>query len=220
MGRGSASKIAPENRHVTAAPDEDERWVKECREGAVAAFDRLTLKYQDRVYTLAYRLTGSAEDALEVAQDAFLKAFRSLSGFQGASHFYTWLYRIVVNTAMSWRRSRASRPRPLSLGDGESGAVAVESAAPGPAEAAQSAELARLVEEAIAGLDAEHRAILVLREVEGKDYDEIACILDCPRGTVKSRLHRARRLLRDALAPRLQEDEDGGKARAERRSAD
>ncbi|HRU06651.1 MAG TPA: sigma-70 family RNA polymerase sigma factor [Candidatus Brocadiia bacterium] len=205
---------------MTAAPDEDDLWVRECRDGEVAAFDRLTLKYQDRVYTLAYRLTGNPEDALDVAQEAFLKAFRSLSGFHGASRFYTWIYRIVVNTAISWRRSGASRPRPLSLGDGDEGAAAVESAEPDPVESAQNAEETRLVEEAIAGLDAEHRAILVLRDVEGKNYDEIACILDCPRGTVKSRLHRARRLLRDALAPRLLADEDGGKARAERRSAD
>jgi len=205
---------------VTAAPDEDDRWVKECREGDAQAFDRLTLKYQDRVYTLAYRLTGSADDALDVAQDAFLKAFRSLAGFQGASRFYTWLYRIVVNTAMSWRRAGASRPRPLSLGEGDEGGPAVVSSDPDPSEAAQSAEVSRIVGEEIAGLDVEHRAILVLREVEGKDYDEIAGILDCPRGTVKSRLHRARRLLRDRLAPRLPEDGEAGGAQAKRRSAD
>ena len=169
----------------------------------MSAFDELVVKYQDRIYNVAYRMTGHAEDARDVAQEAFLKAFRNLDSFLGSARFYTWLYRITVNAAISRRRHSAVRPRTVRLGDGSGDRGALPPPDPAqedPADAANRADVTALVEEAIAGLDAEHRAVVALRDIEGRSYDEIAEILDCPRGTVKSRLHRARNLLREALS--------------------
>ena len=182
---------------------EDSALVESCRGGDTAAFDRLVLKYEDRVYSLAYRLTGNPDDALDVAQEAFMKAFQSIGRFQGCSSFYTWIYRITANTAVSRRRYRTARPKTVSLGgivEGERGALPSDPNQADPAEDASQADLVRLVEEAIKRLDDEHRVVIVLRDIEGRNYEEIGEIIDCPQGTVKSRLHRARRMLRDILS--------------------
>jgi RNA polymerase sigma-70 factor (ECF subfamily) len=141
-----------------------------------------------------------------VAQDAFLKAYRNIAEFHGESSFYTWIYRITVNVVLSRRRYQAVRPKavePLAGHDGSRaldppGAAHVE-----PVEMAHRRDLQRLVEQAILRLDDESRALIVLRDIEGRNYEEIAEILDCPRGTVKSRLHRARCALRDLLKAAL-----------------
>lgn len=188
---------------------EDLQLVRMSREGRKDAFGELVTRYQDRVYNLALRLTGHPDDAAEAAQEAFLKAWRALHAFRGESAFYTWLFRIAVNEARTRQRSRLARPAPLSLdaaartadGDRASPVADLASKAPDPADEAARAEDRRRVEDGLRRLEADQREIIVLRDIEGRDYDEIADVLGCPRGTVKSRLHRARSALRDLLAP-------------------
>lgn len=188
---------------------DDLQLVRKSREGRKDAFGELVTRYQDRVYNLVLRLTGNPDDASEAAQEAFLKAWRALDAFRGDSAFYTWLFRIAVNEARTRQRSRLARPAALSLnGGGKDGGEerttpAPASNAPDPADEAARAEDRRLVEDGLRRLDSEQREIIVLRDIEGRDYDEIADVLGCPRGTVKSRLHRARSALRDLLAPAM-----------------
>jgi len=191
----------------------DAELIAACRRGRRSAFGELVERYQDRVFNLAYRLTGHHDDASDAAQETFLKAFRALDSFRGDCAFYTWLFRITVNAVRSKQRFRAVRPVERSLDanpgthssdHGEAGrSRRAELAAPGPdpVEEASRAEHRRLVEQALARLDPDFRTLIVLRDLEGRNYTEIADLLDCPRGTVKSRLHRARLALRDLLAP-------------------
>lgn len=181
---------------------EDSTWIEQCLNGDLAAFDKLTIKYQDRVYNVALRLSKDREEALDIAQETFLKAYRNLAAFQRSAGFYTWIYRIAVNTALSRRRYHSARPKPVRL-RGESEGARVSAPADereaDPARQADRAETIQRVEACIEALEAGHRAVIVLRDIEGRNYDEIAEILDCPRGTVKSRLHRARKALRKEL---------------------
>lgn len=197
----------------SAAPDRsDSELVAASRAGRTEAFGELVTRYQDRVFNLAYRLTNSHEDAAETAQEAFLKAWRALDTFRGDCAFYTWGFRITVNTVRSRRRFQAVRPTEHSLdanpghddnGRGHSLASGLKARVPDPAEEAGRAEHRQLVEQALARLNEEQRMLIVLRDIEGRNYAEIADLLDCPRGTVKSRLHRARMVLKDLLAPVL-----------------
>jgi len=158
------------------------------------------------LYNTIYRLVGSAEDARDVLQDVFVKAFENLDRFRGGSSLYTWLFRIAVNTSLSHRRKR----RWVSMGspseeDGDTtGRPPLPDPAPAdPSDGLMAAETERLVQEAISSLDDEHRTVVVLRDIQHCDYREIADVLDVPPGTVKSRLHRARLLLRERLKPLL-----------------
>ncbi len=177
--------------------------------GDPAAFGELVLRHQDRAYNLAFRLTGSPEDAADTVQEAFLKAYRGIRSFRRQSSFYTWLFRIVVNEVRSRRRRKEySRRAEFSLdaandGDPARGPAAVRSDGPDPSEEASLAERRQIVEAALQELEFEQRAIIALRDIEGRDYAEIAEVLGCPAGTVKSRLHRARMALKEALAPKL-----------------
>jgi RNA polymerase sigma-70 factor (ECF subfamily) len=177
-------------------------------QGDAAAFGELVLRHQDRAFNLAFRLTGSREDAADAVQEAFLKAYRRMPSFRRQSSFYTWLFRIVVNEVRSRRRSGASRRPSFSLdaADGRDPADApagLRANGPAPSEQASLAERRQIVEEALQSLEFDQRAIIALRDIEGRDYAEIAEMLECPQGTVKSRLHRARMALKDALAPKL-----------------
>ena len=171
----------------------------------MGAYDRLVLKYQDRIFNLAFRMVGDREDAADLSQDIFLRAFRAIDRFRGDCAFYTWLYRIALNTIRDFGRKLARKKSvERNVIAGNPYPVAVE--APGPAEKASGAERRELVSRAIADLDEEHRTLVVLRDIDGRDYGEIAAILDCPKGTVKSRLHRARLALREKLQPILGKD--------------
>jgi len=172
------------------------------RGGDRSAYDPLVNRYQDRLFRTLWQLLGSADDAQDIAQDAFVQAFVKLDSFQGNSAFYTWLYRIAFNLAMSHARRR----RPTTGLDGDHNAPALEPAAPGssPAECLESQERVRLVQAAIGELADEHRQVVVLRELEGFDYQQISEILEIPVGTVRSRLFRARVQLKEKLASTLQ----------------
>ncbi len=161
--------------------------------GDLDAYDRLVGAYEDRVYQVAFRVTGNREDAWDAAQEAFLNAFRSLPRFRGVSAFSTWLHRIVVNAALDLVRRRPRQPH-LSL---ES---VVVSGGDEPDEAATRSDMQRRINHAIAALPAEQRVVVVLRDLQGLSYEEIAAALRIPAGTVRSRLSRGREVLRRQLA--------------------
>lgn len=161
--------------------------------GGLEAYDRLVAVHQDRIYQVAYRITGNHEDAWDAAQETFLNAFRSLARFRGAASFSTWLHRIAVNAALDLIRRRPSQPTvPLE-------SVTV-SGGTEPADAAGRVDVQRRINQAIASLPAEQRAVVVLRDLQGLSYEEIASALRIPPGTLRSRLSRAREALRRLLA--------------------
>lgn len=161
--------------------------------GDVDAYDRLVALYQDRIYQVAYRVTSNHEDAWDAAQDTFLNAFRSLPRFRGASAFSTWLHRIALNASLDLIRRRPPQPAvPLE-------AVTV-AGGDEPADAASRSDVQRRINRAIASLPAEQRAAVVLRDLQGLSYEEIAAILRIPLGTLRSRLSRGRDSLRRLLA--------------------
>lgn len=173
--------------------------------GDSAAFGRLVGLYQDRLYNSLVRIVGSAEDAGDIVQDAFVRAYVKLETFRGSSAFYTWLYRIAFNLAMSHARRDAPRTRKTMSLDGmktDWGNEPVDGQ-PTPNANLERGERADMVHAALAKLTTEYRTILVLREIDGCRYDEIAEILEMPVGTVRSRLFRARLALRECLAPQL-----------------
>ena len=184
---------------------DDQQLIADCLKGRSAAFGELVSRYQDRVYNTVYRLLDNAEDARDVTQEAFLSAYQSLHAFKGDSLFFTWLYRIAVNTAISHKRKRRGV---LRLHDPAAGPV--EPADPSetnrPEHAMELAEEEKRVQEALGRLSPEHRAVLVMKDMEGQKYEDMADVLGVPIGTIRSRLHRARLELRDIL---LQEQSKG-----------
>ena len=167
--------------------------------GDRAAFGELVRRYQDRLYHTAFRLIGNAEDARDVVQDSFLNAYQSLHQFKGDARFFTWLYRIAVNAAITVKRKH----RAMLSADLLSGQALAEphdeSEGNQPGASLERVEDERRLQAALAELTAEHRTVLVLKEIEGQKYETIADVLGVPIGTVRSRLHRARLELRDRL---------------------
>ncbi len=183
--------------HSEDAVNNDSELIEQTLQGRPAAFGVLVRKYQDRLFNTLARLLGNIEDAHDVVQDSFIQAFVKLETFQQSSAFYTWLYRIAMNMAATLRRRKravlsvdqareATGREPIDLGES-------------PGERLERQERQRQVRQAIAELPEEYRAVVVLREMEGFCYETIAEVLDLPIGTVRSRLHRARILLRDQL---------------------
>ena len=183
---------------------DEARLIDEARSGDSAAFGQLVTRYQDRLYNTLVHLVGSRESASDAVQDAFVQAYVKLDTFQGASAFYTWLYRIAFNMAVSRRR----REKPTTSVEQAREALGHEpvdqSDAPGARLERQ--ERACQVRAGLNRLSEEHRSILILREIDGCSYEQIAEILELPIGTIRSRLHRARVQLRDELKEILQED--------------
>ena len=201
---------------ATAISFQDADLVEQVRDGDTAAFGQLVAKYQDRLYNTVWRICGHVDDARDLTQEAFLKALESLDGFGGKSSFYTWLFRIGVNVAISHQR-QGRRRMTVSLEDGperwqvnRQGVALAQSARRArvghdddPATGARQAETNEIVVAALGELDDDQRAVLVLRDIESLDYEHIADVLAVPVGTVKSRVHRARMALREKLRPRL-----------------
>ena len=188
---------------------EDLRCVAAARDGRSDAFGDIVRRYQDRIFNTIYRLLGDYQEAKDLTQQAFLKAYMSLGKFRGSSSFYTWLYRIGVNTALDERKKRSRTPRVLSesfamSADEDARRLDGSDGSGEPGEQVLSREREAAVTAAIAALDEIHRTVLVLRDIEGMDYEEIAEVVPCPRGTVKSRLHRARLMLREKLKDFMQ----------------
>jgi RNA polymerase sigma-70 factor (ECF subfamily) len=184
----------------------DQKLLERCRAGDESAFDDLVLRHQQRAVNVAFQLLRDHEDATEVAQDAFVRIYRSLNGFRGECEFTTWLHQIVVNLARNkhrwWKRrgkhASVSLDRPLETANGEMPlqAVANEEA---PDAQAVKAEFVELLSRRMDELPQKFREVLVLRNVEDLSYEQIAAVLNCSVGTVKSRLARARDQLRKAM---------------------
>ena len=182
---------------------DDAALVERVRGGDVAAFEPLVEKYRQRVYRLAYNVVRNSEDAWDVAQEAFIKAYQALPGFRGQSAFYTWLFRIVMNVAHDKVRQRGAQGR--AFGTERVAEEEWERTMPDPGEepdtAAARAEQRARITRALDALPEHHRAIIMLSDLEGLSYREIADVLNIPMGTVMSRLHNARKRLRAVLGP-------------------
>jgi RNA polymerase sigma-70 factor (ECF subfamily) len=172
--------------------DNDQLLVDRARLGDRHAFDLLVLKYQSRLLSLVSRLVSNQNDALDVLQDTFVKAYRSLNTFRGESAFYTWLYRIAVNTAKNHLAARAKESKDISLDVEVTGELPVLEDLSAPEDQAGAEELQRAILHSIEQLPDDLKHALTLRELEGMSYDEIALAMDCPIGTVRSRIFRAR----------------------------
>jgi len=181
---------------------DDELLVAQAQRGDVEAFGLLAERHQDGIFNGILRMVGQREDAEDLAQETFVKAFRGIASFEGRSSFYTWLYSIAIHLVISHRRKTGSsrHPAPLSLLDDEDGA-GFEAAGQTelPETAAQRHELQERIDQAIETLEGDYRRVIVMRDIEGFDYQTIARLLRCPQGTVKSRVHRARVALREQL---------------------
>ncbi|MBW2279509.1 MAG: sigma-70 family RNA polymerase sigma factor [Deltaproteobacteria bacterium] len=180
----------------TAQQDRPDReLVQEARDGSHAAFEALVRRYSDRAFRAAYRVVRDESEAEDVLQEALIKAYRALRNFESRSSFYTWLYRIVVNLALDRRRrSKAG----VSLEWDDNVARQVDARAPQPADSdpelgSMRAEVRKLVGEGIQGLPDGQREVLLLREIDGLSYEEIAETMQISKGTVMSRLHYARK---------------------------
>jgi RNA polymerase sigma-70 factor, ECF subfamily len=182
--------------------DERERTlIAECLAGRVDAFGELVRPHQDRLFNTLYRLCGHREEAADALQDGLVRAYRRLASFQGDAAFFTWLYRVVVNTALS-RRRRERAGRMASAEHAHE--LADDALRTAPDRRLAQADVQRLVAAALAEVDDAFRAVLVMKEIDGLRYEEIAAVLKVPVGTVRSRLHRGRAELRAKLQPLLE----------------
>lgn len=183
---------------ITMTTYDESTVLLQAQQGDRAAFGELVKTYQKRAYGIAYGFVGNREEALEMAQDSFVKAYRAMSRFDTRMPFYPWLYRIVRNTCFNHLKKRKRRGE-TSLDGMRDAGIEFVSPAPGPEEHAQRAELRGTIGAAMNRVSDDHREILTLRHVHELSYSEIAECLDIPQGTVMSRLHTARKKLRKAL---------------------
>lgn len=180
----------------------DQELVRASRRGDRDAFRELVERYERKVVSIAIGMVHNREDAVEIAQETFVKAYENLVRFKGESSFYTWLYRIVVNRAIDFQRRERRHPT-VGLEDwgGSEGyeEILKEERLTDPYQQAQAREVGERVSAAIDELTPDHKAVILLREVEGLSYDEISRVMQCSKGTVMSRLHYARKKLQRKL---------------------
>jgi len=199
--------------------------LRAARGGDRGAYGQIVVLYQDRIFNAILRMVGESEEARELTQETFTRGLEKIDGFRGEASPYTWLFRIGMNLAISNLR-RSQRRRTFSLdgtsgdgaasgngnasGDGQATGLLNRLASAGdqPPQVAERHERHRMVIEALGRMDPEYRAVLVMRDIEGFDYQQMADVLSLPLGTLKSRLFRARLALRDELAPYLSEGQD------------
>jgi RNA polymerase sigma factor (sigma-70 family) len=202
---GKTLVASPERRQEA---DADLTIVRRVQAGDVAAFDQLIRKYRERVYGIVYHMTSNREDAADLTQDAFIKAFQSIHRFGGQSSFFTWLYRIAVNSALthmrkarlrsffSLERVDAEEPIAREIIDALTDKTGVE-------RDSYVRELQEKLNDAMQKLSIKHRTVVTLFEIDGLSHQEIAEVMDCSVGTVRSRLHYAKQLLQSELQPYL-----------------
>ncbi len=194
------------NESIRPSQDLDQDLVLRVQRGEKAAFDLLVIKYQHKIVHLVNRYVKDPSEAQDVAQDAFIKAYKALGEFRGDSAFYTWLYRIAINTAKNYLLSRSRRYSDfeIEMQDAED----VENAPQlkdieTPEDQLMNEQIVRVIKTAIEKLPEEMRIAITLREFEGMSYEEIAEAMDCPIGTVRSRIFRAREAIDEKLNPLL-----------------
>src|SRR3954447_5627179 len=193
--------------HTEATPAEVSELdlVKRCQSGDAEAFDELVSRYRTRVFGMIYNMVHNEQDAWDLAQDSFLKAWKSIGRFRGQSSFYTWIYRIVTNVTIDWLRKKqvkggcAEFNEELQMRGVHPAAKTVPKAEPAPHERMEQREIRARIDAAIAQLSPEHRAVILMKETEDMQYNEIAEALGCSIGTVMSRLFYARKKLQNLL---------------------
>jgi RNA polymerase sigma-70 factor, ECF subfamily len=179
--------------------------VKRCQAGQAEAFDELVTRYRTRVFAMIYNMVHNEQDAWDLAQESFIKAWKSIKRFRGHSSFYTWIYRIVMNVTIDWLRKKhvkgagAEFDDALQLKEIDPAAKTVPKADPLPHERMERREIRAKIDKAIAQLSPEHRAVILMKEIEEMQYHEIAETLGCSIGTVMSRLFYARKKLQNLL---------------------
>ncbi|WP_303291348.1 RNA polymerase sigma factor RpoE [Marinobacter sp. SS5-14b] len=207
-GHSVASSMTPDNDWKPGEQTEsqtDLQLVRKVRNGDRAAFDLLVVKYQSRVASIISRYVYDSQEVMDLAQETFIKAFRAIDRFRGDSAFYTWLYRIAVNTAKNYLEARGRRPQ------GSADSAEAENYDDGsrlrdlasPERLLQKEQLQKALSEAISRLPEELRSAFLLREYDGLSYEDIAGILECPIGTVRSRIFRARDAVDRHIGPLL-----------------
>jgi RNA polymerase sigma-70 factor (ECF subfamily) len=206
--------INKDDRQETAKVSIDDTvLVEQCRRGDSLAMERLILKYQNRIYNIIRKMCGNADDAAELTQDTFVKIIESIDGFHGKSSFYTWAFRIAVNLTLNYCKRNAKFGAcsldGVNEGNGEQGRqqlreILADTNLPDPGAVAASRELCEIIVRVLMMLDDEQRAVVLLRDVEGMNYAQIAEVLNVELGTVKSRISRARGRLKDIMETILQ----------------
>jgi RNA polymerase sigma-70 factor (ECF subfamily) len=188
-----------------AETDEDMALVKRCLRGDRAAFDVLVEKYYKKIYNLSYRFVGDSEEANDLAQEIFTAAYQNLKKFRGDAKFSTWLFQIATNRGKNrfkyLKRRGYFANKSQSDGDDEKEGLqrSIPDFSTNPEEMLAGKQIQKIVQDAINDLDPDHKEIVILRDIEGFSYDEIAKMLDLPEGTTKSRLHRARMVVKEKL---------------------
>lgn len=178
--------------------------VKRTKNGDIRAFEKLFLSYQKRVYNLVYRMIGNEADAADLTQETFIRAYQNMASLRNAEAFATWLFRIAVNLCKNHRRAEKISCDSLENLFDENEEAAIEAMAENPEIAVEQDERDSLIREALSALSDEHRAVVVLHHLEGMPLGEIAKLLNCQVGTVKSRLARAREELKRRLRPYIE----------------
>lgn len=201
----------------------DEDLVKRSQQGDINAFEQLISKYQQKVYNIAYRLMGNAEDASDLAQEAFIKTYKSIKNFRGDASFSTWLHHIVMNVCRDELRKRSrhkisSLDEPVTTEEGQVNRE-VTDWSNSPEQAYEQKESKETLQKLIDTLSPEYRLIIVMREMQGFSYEEIAHQLDISLGTVKSRLSRARKYLKDKILLEREHCQNKKRLTGERREA-
>jgi RNA polymerase sigma-70 factor (ECF subfamily) len=201
-----AAKKEAEHARMSEA-QVDQLLVERVQKGDRQAFDLLIAKYQHRIVSLVARYVSDQAEALDVAQEAFIKAYRAIDRFRGDSAFYTWLYRIAINTAKNWLVAKKRRPPATDIDAVDAEQYDLESRLKEqgtPESEMMREEIKRTVFDTIAELPDDLRTAIMLREMEGMSYEDIAITMDCPIGTVRSRIFRAREAIDEKLKPLLE----------------
>ena len=212
LTRPEAELLRPVQKHEQAGTEPqrmseaqvDQLLVERVQKGDKKAFDLLISKYQHRIISLVARYVSDQTEALDVAQEAFIKAYRAIDRFRGDSAFYTWLYRIAINTAKNWLVARKRRPPASDIDAVDAEQYDMDSRLKEqgtPENELMRDEIRRTVYDTIAELPDDLRTAIMLREMEGMSYEDIAITMDCPIGTVRSRIFRAREAIDEKLKP-------------------
>ena len=188
----------------TPAPEDELRLVARCQTGDTAAFNELVTRYRQRSFSTIYHMVRNEQDAWDLTQDAFLKAWKSIGRFRGQSSFFTWLYRILMNVTIDWTRRKQIEggtefDDAVGVRDVEPAAVTLPKSAPAPVATLSDREIRARIDAAMERLSPEHRTVIAMREIEGMEYQEIAEAMETSIGTVMSRLFYARKKMQGML---------------------